>query len=52
MIYNPKNDSIRRSEITCYNAYFEAYIYFQSLVWPHFAKEPKMPQQQRRLEWK
>ncbi|MCD7451387.1 hypothetical protein HAX54_011695 [Datura stramonium] len=49
MIYNPKDHSIRYSEITCYNAFYEADIFIESLVWPLFAKEPRM-QQQRRLE--
>ncbi|CAN4120784.1 unnamed protein product [Withania somnifera] len=49
MIYNPKDGSIKYSEITCYNAFYEAYIFVESLVWPHFTKKPRM-QQQRMLE--
>ncbi|KAL3359982.1 hypothetical protein AABB24_016469 [Solanum stoloniferum] len=48
MIYNPKDDSIRYSEITCYNAFYEAYIFIESLVWP-ISTKPRM-QQQPRLE--
>uniref|UniRef100_A0A0V0GTQ4 Putative ovule protein n=1 Tax=Solanum chacoense TaxID=4108 RepID=A0A0V0GTQ4_SOLCH len=48
MIYNPKDDWIRYSEITCYNAFYEAYIFIESLVWP-ISTKPRM-QQQPRLE--
>ncbi|XP_059305625.1 F-box/kelch-repeat protein At3g23880-like [Lycium ferocissimum] len=42
MIYNPKDDSIRYAEVTNCEAFSDAAIYIESLVWPFCQKEPRM----------
>ncbi|XP_059301831.1 F-box/kelch-repeat protein At3g23880-like [Lycium ferocissimum] len=45
LVYNPNDDPIRNSKITNYDAFYQAKIYIESLVWPFLQKELTIQQQ-------
>lgn len=50
MIYNPKDESIRYSEVTNFDGYYEAEIYIESLVSPFSIEEHEDATKNKRLK--